>query len=931
MRTQLKIRTEFSFRIAYGPIELVTDFLQRSGCKVAAITDRHSTFGHVQWASHCKAKGIKPIFGVELAFTPDVSVKQKRQELYYLSLLARSNAGLQEIYSAVEEATAYTHYVPRLPLHKLNAFSQDVIVLSGNCGIGKHNDKLPNRVFIEGHPATNSSLLYQPCLPVSDNFMITPDTREVYEIITGRNAFNRPSPMHIMNQFELMNECRYLTMQHFDWANTIGQECDAVLAPATNIKVESHKTLFDMCLDGAIARDLHITGIYSDRLGHELTLIRDKGFTDYFMVIADMVQYAKEHMLVGPARGSSCGSLVCYLLGITDIDPIPHGLIFERFIDVTRSDLPDIDIDFQDDKRDLVFEYLINKYGPDKVARLGTITRYKAKSAINETAAAVKIPRYEAEQIALNIIKRSDGDIRADFCIADTFADSDVGKAYIQKYPTIKVAEKLEAHARHHSTHAAGVVITNEPITHYVSRDTRNNTVHIDKYDAELINLMKVDCLGLRTLTIINDCLQQVGWTPKGLLAHPLDDDRAFQILRTKQWCGIFQFEGQALQNLTRQVAVDRFTDLSALTALARPGPLVSGAAYEWCARRMQLKPTELLHPMMADITADTYGLIVYQEQMLRIIREIGQLSWEDATLFRRGINKKLGMEYFDSTFWDHFRNGSLANGIDETVSRLIWETVNSAGGYAFNKSHSVAYAMVSYWCMILKAHFPLQFALATLRNLSDPMDIKQYLRELDRAGHKFVAYDMTSSEYSWSVQKDVLVGGFINIVGVGPMLARDMHMRRVNDLPYTDRQTRLLENGKTQFDNVFEGRTRFGELLAEPAKFGIKNKLWQIADIDVTAGGYTFIGRVVSWKIRSLNEMQFLVQRNNMKVPDDKWLTLTIEDDSGTINATIPRKYFGRLGEPLTKKYKQDDWFLWRGNVQEGNRRIYVERYKQL
>lgn len=899
------------------------------GCKVAAITDRSSTFGHIAWTKHCKAKGIKPIYGIELAFTPDVTIKQKRQELYWLPLLARSDAGLREIYSALEEATTHYHYVPRLPISKIESFSQDIIVLSGNCGLGKHT--LPNRVFIEGHPATNPKLLYQPTLPVSDNYMITPDTREVYEILTGRSAFNRPSPMHIMNQWELINDCRFLTMQHFDWANEIGNECNATLAPATNIRVETDKSLMDLCISGAAVRNITLDGIYISRLHHELGLITDKGFTDYFVVIADMVQYAKQRMLVGPARGSSCGSLACYLLGITDIDPIPHGLIFERFIDVTRNDLPDIDIDFQDNRRDLVFEYLIDKYGQDKVARLGTITRYKAKSAINETAQAVKIPRYEAEQIAMSVINRNDGDVRSDYRIADTFSDTDIGKAYIEKYPTIKIAEKLEAHARHHSTHAAGVVITNEPLTHYVARDTRNNTVHIDKYDAEQINLMKVDCLGLRTLTIINDCLEQIGSNATMLLAHPLEDDAAFEVLRNKHWCGIFQFEGQALQNLTRQVAVDRFTDLSALTALARPGPLISGAAYEWCARRMGTKPVEYLHPMMMDITADTYGLIVYQEQMLRICRDIGNLSWEDTTLFRRGINKKLGMEYFDATFWPRFVTGAASHGIPEVRARAIWETVNSAGGYAFNKSHSVAYAMVSYWCLVLKAHYPLQFALATLRYTSDPMDIKQYLREMDRAGHKFVAYDTTRSEYSWSVQNNELIGGFINIIGVGPVMAKDILARRVNDLPFTDRQTNLLENGKTQFDNVFEAREKFGDLLANPDKYGIKNKIWQIVDIDTKEGGYTFIGRVVKWKIRSLNEMQYLVQRNGMKVPMDKWLTLTIEDDSGTISATIPRKLYPRLAEPIVKKYTDSDWFLFRGNVVEGNRRVYIERFKPL
>ena len=924
MKTQLKIRSEYSFRTAYGPIESVVDRLQQTGCKTAAITDRSSTFGHIAWSKHCKAKGIKPIFGVELAFTPDVAVKERRQELYWLSLLARSNAGLREIYATLEEATKNTHYVPRLPLSKLDDLSQDVLILSGNSGIGKHNYLLPDQVIIEQHPATNPTLLNRPlAIPVSDNYFITPDNRYIYEVLIGRGAFNRPSPMHIMTQYELAG--------NFHLADTFANECNAEIAPATNIKSTEDRSLYEMCIQGAALRGLDITADYMNRLVYELNLIDQKNYTDYFKVIADMVHYAKQAMLVGPARGSSCGSLVCYLLGITDIDPIPHGLIFERFIDITRSDLPDIDIDFQDDKRDMVFDYLINKYGADKVARLGTVSRYKSKSAIAETAKAVSIPKYEAEQISDAIIKRSDGDYRADFTIHDTFVDTEVGQAFIKKYPAIAVAAKLESHARHTGTHAAGVIITNDPIINYVARDINNNTVHIDKYDAEHINLMKVDCLGLRTLTIIADCLQQIGWKHSDLLDHPLDDDAAFEVLRKKLYCGVFQFEGSALQGLTRKVQVDKFTDLAALTALARPGPLISGAAHEWCARRIGSKPVELLHSMMQDITTETYGLIVFQEQMLRIVREIGQMSWEDATLFRRGINKKLGMEYFDAQFWDKFKTGAQDNGIDEVVARDIWETVNSAGEYSFNKSHSVAYAMVSYWCMVLKAHYPMQFALASLKYAKDPDSVKQYLRELDRIGIKFMPYDSKLSEYSWSVKDNKMIGGLTNIVGVGPVGASNILQRRNDGKDYTNRQSTLLADGRTPYDTIFEARKRFADLYADPQKFGITSKLWNIVDIEDAEGNYVFLARVTGWKIRSANETQYLVKRNNMRVPNDKWLNLTLEDDTDIIYATINRSLYARLGEPITRKYKATDWFLFRGTVKEGMRRIYVEKYKLL
>ena len=928
MEVQMKVRTEYSFRTAFGPIKEVVDRLKATGCKAAAITDRSSTFGHVSWTRLCKAADIKPLYGVELAFCPDINVRVKRQEIYWLSLIARNNSGLREIYSAVEEATTNFYHVPRLPIGSLDGFSQDIIILSGNSGIGIHNNQLPAKVIVEANPATNPSLLKWSegtYLPVSDNYMVTPSNREAYEILIGRTAFNRPSPMHILTKQELMNECSYLKDIHFEAAYNLAMECDALLAPATNVLSTETRSLLDLCIEGAGFRGIELVGDYKNRMQYELGLIEQKGFVDYFKVIADLVQYAKEHMLVGPARGSSCGSLVCYLLGITDVDPIPHGLIFERFIDVTRNDLPDIDIDLPDNKREMILEYLMVKYGPDKVAKLGTVSRYKARSAIGDTAKAVRISPWEAEQIADAIVTRQDGDERADYCIADTFDDTDI----TQRYPTIRVAAKLEAHARYAGTHAAGVIITNEPITNYVARDVHSNRIMLDKYDCDAINIMKVDALGLRTLSIIADCLSQIGWPKESLLALNLTADQSYQVLRSRLFAGIFQYTGKALQGLVRKITVDRFTDIVAITALARPGPLISGASYEWCARRMGRKPVEYLHPLLEDITKETYGLVIYQEQVMRVAREIGQLSWEDTMALRKGMGKTLGQEYMDQ-FQSRFLSGSINNGVDELVAKRIWENINSFGGYAFNKSHAVAYALVTYWCMVLKAEFPLEFALANLRFTSDEYAVKSYLRELDRMGYAFKVFDKDRSGYGWSVQDGELIGGLINVKGIGDKTAKDILIRRENEIPLTDGQTRKLESAVTNYDNVFEARTLFADLYLDPRKYGVVSRIWNLTDIEEVEGNYIFLAKVVSWKIRSLNETKFLAERGGLRVPNDRWLTGYIEDDTDTMPFTISRYNFPRFGLPLTKE-RIGQWYLWRGKVMEGNRRIYVEKYKAL
>ena len=923
MRTQLQIRTEYSFRYAYGHIKKVVARLKELGCQSAAITDRNSCFGHVPWDRYCKEYGIKPMFGCEFAFIEDVTVKQKRQRLFYLPIVARTNAGLREIYSAMEEATSNFHYVPRLPYSKLRDFSDDVIILSGSTGLGQdYSGKLPG--YSSGNPSTSHHLLLNGnVVPVSDNYMITPNDRSAYEILSGRNHNDRPSPMHILDEWELRNEID-LEDESFLLADRLAEECTAQIQMAKNIQFSSNQTLKELCLIGAQERGLELNDVYMNRLDYELKLTQEKGFEDYFYLVADMVRYAKKNMLVGPARGSSCGSLVCYLLGITDIDPIPHDLIFERFIDVTRSDLPDIDIDFQDNKREMVFEYVQNKYGQENVARLGTVLRYKPKSAISDAAKALQIPDWETKSVKDSILRRSGGDSRATFCILDTFEELEIGQQFIKKYPAMKIAGDLEGHAHYTGKHAAAVVITDKPLINYVAKDIRTNTVQIDKFDIEYINLLKIDALGLKTLTIISDCLKAIGWTYNDLLKHPLDDDKAFQVLRRFQFCGIFQYEGQALQTLARRVHIDRFDDISALTALARPGPFASGASNEWVQRRMGRQQVSHIHPITEAITGNTYGLIVYQEQVMKIVREVGHLSWEDTSLIRKAMSKSLGVEYFDR-YWKKFREGALEHGFEEEIAKKIWDAINTMGSWCFNKSHAVAYGMLSYYCCILKGHYPVEFALACIRNTGDVNSIKRYLRELDRDGYEIKNYDAMNSEVSWSYKNNQFLGGLTNIKGIGAKKAE-----RILLASPPNRLFMLPDPVVTPYDNLFEGRTRFADIMTNPRKYNIKRvPRSDLIDIqDDFEGEVTFIAKLIHRNERSLNETMFLVQRNNVKVPNDKWLNVQLEDDTSTVYAVVSRFKYPSMGVMLLNKYSIGDWFIWGGMARNG-RRVYVDKFK--
>jgi DNA polymerase III alpha subunit len=923
MRTQLQIRTEYSFRYAYGHIKKVVTRLKELGCTAAAITDRNSTFGHIPWDKHCKEAGIKPLFGCEFAFIENATVKEKRQKLFYLPIVARTNSGLREIYAAMEEATSQFHYVPRLSFSKLEDFSQDVIILSGTTGLGQgFCGKLPG--YSSGNPATASHLLLNGnIVAVSDNYMIRATDRPAYEILAAKNRNDRPSPMHILDEWELRNEID-LDDEAFLLADRLAEECDAKIQMAANIKYRTNQSLLELCIIGAQERRLELNDEYTARMHYELNLIDEKDFTDYFYVIHDMVKYAKQNMVVGPARGSSCGSLVCYLLGITDIDPIPHGLIFERFIDVTRSDLPDIDIDFQDNKREMVFEYVQEKYGQENVARLGTVLRYKPKSAISDAAKALQIPDWETKSVKDSILKRSGGDSRATFCILDTFEELEIGQQFIKKYPAMKIAGDLEGHAHYTGKHAAAVVITDKPLINYVSKDVRTNTVHLDKFDIEHINLLKIDALGLKTLSIIADCLKAIGWTYDDLLNHPLDDDKAFEVLRKFQFCGIFQYEGQALQTLARRVHIDRFDDVSALTALARPGTFASGASNEWVQRRMGRQEVSHIHPVTEAITGSTYGLIVYQEQVMKIVREVGHLSWEDTSLIRKAMSKSLGVEYFDR-YWIKFRAGALEHGFDEETARRIWDAINTMGSWCFNKSHAVAYGMLSYYCCILKGHYPIEFALAVIRNTGDVNSIKRYLRELDRAGFEVKSYDPIHSEAGWSYNNNQFLGGLTNIKGIGPKKAERILLAPPGNRPF------MLPNPiVTPYDNLFEGRTRFADLMENPRKYNIiHHKRTDLIDIDDDyEGQVVFIAKLVHRNERSLNETMFLVQRNNVKVPNDKWLNVILEDDTSTVYAVISRFKYPSLGVMMLNKYSLGSWFIFGGMARNG-RRVYIDKFK--
>lgn len=932
----LRCRTEYSFRQASGSVD---DVLAATEGPVG-ICDRSGTWGHVQFAAACKKAGRKAILGVEILTVNNMKEREK-QGANGMAFLAKSNKGLREIYELVSIATAKEnfYYFPRIDYGLIYDLSDEVIVLSGPHPNWGSLPRLKN-VFVELSPTSSGMARefaaakgYQT-VATSDNLFPRPDDRVVYEVVAGRDRALRTSAMHLLTEAE-WKICFPGCPEALRNAEEIAVMCEASLPIATIVESTELRSLRQLCEEGARSRGLDLTSPeYAARLERELGLIHEKEFEAYFYLVWDLVRFARTKMLVGPARGSSCGSLVCYLLYITEIDPLPYSLLFERFIDINRKDLPDIDIDFPDDRRELVFDYLRDKYGHENVARLGTIMRYKAKSAIDLTAKELQVPAWEVNQLKNSIIERSSGDSRAGFCIMDTFAELDIGKAVAAKYPQMLLSGRIEGHASGSGQHAAGIVVTSVPVRHFCSVNSQTNSVQVDKRDAEKLNLLKIDALGLRTLSVLQDCLDEIGWSREQLLGLKPDDQEAFDVLNSRRFAGIFQFEGGALQSLCSQFRIERFEDLASMTALARPGPLHSGGATEFIRRRNGEHQAVALHPSIAHTTDVTYGVVIYQEQVMQVAREMGKLSWEDVSSLRKAMSKSLGKEFFDQ-YWFRFRDGAMSQSITEDEALNVWNQINTMGSWSFNRSHAVAYAMVSYWCLVLKAHYPLEFGAACLRNARSEEQSIQLLRELVKEGYSYKPFDLELSKKNWSVQNGTLIGGLTSIKGIGDKTADDILRKRANGVQLPVGQRTKLANAKTPFDCIFECQDRWGHIKADPAAHNIKSKLLDLDAVQPDEDAEVpvcFIAKIIGKDLRDLNDPTHVKKRNGKMISGNSLMVLfTVEDDTTQLPCMIDRHNYLKLGKPIIEEGSLGEWYIFKGHVKKGFRQAIISNWRKL
>jgi DNA polymerase-3 subunit alpha len=542
-------------------------------------------------------------------------------------------------------------------------------------------------------------------------------------------------------------------------------------------KRNANDKLRDMCVAGLVARGLVDNQRYLDRLDTELDVIKKKKFAPYFLVVEDMINWAKEQgIIVGPGRGSAAGSLVCYALGITEVDPIKYDLLFGRFINEERNDFPDIDTDFEDSRRGEVKEYLRKKY--KDVASISTYQFFKDKGVIRDAARVFMVPLHEVNKALKNIEK------------FEEYETSPNTEEFRQKYPEVlELATQLRGRIRGNGMHAAGIVVAKEPIRNYAPIETRKDpsdsvsgripVVAYDMEEAADIGLIKIDALGLKTLSVISNTLKMVKeryGRDIVLTEIPLDDKKVYLDLTMGFTKGVFQCEATPYTNLLMKMGVDSLEDLAASNALVRPGAMNTvGAAY--IARKKGDEVTTYVHPIMQEFLSNTYGVVIYQEQVMQACVNLAGMSWSDADKIRKIIGKKKDVHEFDK-FKAQFIEGAVKNISVEQADQL-WHDFEAHAGYSFNRSHAVAYSMLSYWTAWLKHYYPLEFMFALLKNEGDKDARTDYLIEAKRLGIRVLLPHVNESDIDFGIQDNAIRFGLANVKFISDNIASKIIEKR--------------------------------------------------------------------------------------------------------------------------------------------------------
>lgn len=597
-----------------------------------------------------------------------------------------------------------------------------------------------------------------------------------------------------------------------------------------------------------------------------------------------------------------------YLFGIiNEAPPAYEGMKYQ-------SADPDIDTDYADHHRDKVFTYLADKYGRDHVARLGTVSFLRERAFAKEVGAGLGIPINKFESVMQSVEK-----FEGNTSIADVLKNTPQGKDLLREFPDVAIASRIEGHPRHASTHSAGVIITKKPISEYTTVDSRNNTAHLDKNDAEDLGILKVDALGLKQLSIFEDCLKLIGKSHDWLNNVPLDDMNAFNVLNNKMFSGVFQYNGSAMQQVSSSFRVSSFSDMVATTCLARPGPLGSGGTDMWLDVRNGKRQMKKYHPLFQPVMDLTGGVIMTQEQVMQLGRLAG-MSWPRVTQLRKVVQYFGGAAGMEA-FREEFVSGTGERGVPTQEANLMWDDILTYGGYAFNVAHAIAYSMISYHCCYLKAYHPNEYAAAMLNHEAKPERQREMLRELRDEGVSYQPVDPETSGMKWMVTKNGLVGPITNIKGMGYKTALAYVAARNNGTEIPKRATTLLREAKTSLDSL------------TPISDQIKKHHPDLKAINI----FSEPTEVISLGDQAQkNVLLFLRTLKATPRPDEKFgntkITFLMEDDTGEIKVFSGGKNYQNIGKKIMDagRIGKTLWAV-KGSIPQGGGIVFADMVRFL
>lgn len=865
-------KTNFSFRAATGTPEEVVERLAELGYNHAPIADINNSFASVRWTEAATKHGLKPVYGVSLNVVPMIEAKKPQPDLftfYAKDSIKPLNDLIRKAYDQGKQRGQKFHpYLRYSDIAKID----DLIIVSGyKARLELMNPEQPN-VYVGLQPACAKGFVQSAVdhgfkfFALQDARYVRPEDRDFYQITCGRDADLRTWPQWIADDAEWRNNVidnEELTFSAYVHRLNVFEAATATLNKASLPEVKSEKTLEEICRDGAKALIPNWTREYEDRLQFELKVISDKNLDSYFLLVSDLMIWARNNMALGPGRGSSSGSLVCFLSGITRVDPIKENLLFFRFLDPARNDAADIDIDVSN--AEMCFEYLASRYGSDHVAKLGATGSFQAAGATNDVAKQLRLPRFEFDPLIESLPKYAAGDSRGDKALAVALAETTLGQRLLAKYPAFEMAGRLSGNPSHATTHAAGVLITKEPLSEYVAVDTQRQTAMVDLKDAEKLELLKLDVLSLDTLTLFEKTLELANLPFSFLDEIPFDDQAAFDVLNEGKTTGLFQLSGGAVKTLAAKVKVTELNDIVTISAMSRPGPMSSGGAESWARRRMGKEPVTYAHRIFEPYLKDTLGVFAYQEQIMMIAHDLGGLDWAQVGKLRKAIGKSMGAEAMRE-YGEPFKAGLISRGVSQEVAEKFWQDILGCGSYLFSRNHAWPYGMMSYYSCYLKAHYPLEFAAAGLTLSGSKEKQVSFLREMAAEGVGYLPFDLELSSDRWVVAtKDgqkVLVAPLQNVKGLGPRKVQQILGARARGEPLPDALQKALSKVSTDVDSLFPIRDAISKLNW---KAHVNGKVTRLTD--VKSGGE---GEWLEYTILALvSEVMDVDENDERKIAD--------------------------------------------------------------